>query len=187
MEIGLAQYWKMQLEAGAIDAATYRAQIATLGEEPDLLIVDEEPETAVPDTPFRYEHDLQVALMDWAEAMEHEYPVLRWLYAIPNGGHRITAVAVRMKKEGVRAGVSDLFLPYPVNGFHGMYLETKLPKNHLTDTQVEFFNAMSAQGYLCVEWIDLQKTITLIEMYLNGEIDQSWPNPFLRSDFNRID
>lgn len=42
-----------------------------------------------------------------------ELPALRWLHAIPNGGARDHVTAARMKAEGVKAGVYDIFLPVP--------------------------------------------------------------------------
>ena len=53
------------------------------------------------------EHDEQVAFVQW---FERRYPnVMIW--ATPNGGKRHVVTAVRMKKEGVKAGVPDLFIP----------------------------------------------------------------------------
>ena len=53
------------------------------------------------------EHDEQVAFVQW---FERQYPnVVIW--ATPNGGKRHVVAAVKMKKEGVKAGVPDLFIP----------------------------------------------------------------------------
>ena len=63
--------------------------------------------------------------------------VVHWTHAIPNGGDRSMIVASRLKAEGVKAGVWDVFVPVPVwhaspcNGEtrwrHGLYLEFKKP------------------------------------------------------------
>lgn len=69
-------------------------------------------------------------------APEHEYvpvPALEWIHAIPNGGARGDSEKSRrirggaLKAEGVRDGVSDIFLPYPNAGWHGLYIEMKRP------------------------------------------------------------
>lgn len=49
----------------------------------------------------------QQAFVQWFEA---QYPGVL-IYAVPNGGNRHIATAVRLKKEGVKAGVPDLHIP----------------------------------------------------------------------------
>ena len=64
-------------------------------------------------------------MIAWAALKECEFPQLRLLHAIPNGGHRHYGTAVKLQKEGVRPGVPDLFLPVAIRGFHGLYVEMK--------------------------------------------------------------
>lgn len=47
------------------------------------------------------EHTEQTALFSRLALYEGKYPELRWIFAIPNGGHRHIAVAAKMKAEGV--------------------------------------------------------------------------------------
>jgi hypothetical protein len=61
--------------------------------------------------PREAERQHQVALIRWVKAIEDAYPVLKLLYAVPNGGDRNLYVARKLKAEGVRAGVADLCLP----------------------------------------------------------------------------
>jgi len=46
-------------------------------------------------------------------------------YAIPNGGGRSKAQAGRLRAEGVRPGVLDIFCSFPGGGHHGLYIEMK--------------------------------------------------------------
>ena len=70
------------------------------------------------------EHAEQVLLMQWWALSHKLFGVPeQLLFAIPNGGERNIIVAARMKKEGVRAGVPDLFLAAPKGGFHGLLTE----------------------------------------------------------------
>ena len=57
------------------------------------------------------EHEEQVALFEWAEWNKRQYPELELMFAIPNGGQRHVVVAKKLKDEGVKAGVPDIFLP----------------------------------------------------------------------------
>lgn len=59
------------------------------------------------------EEEEQTALFSWARIMEARFPVLRWMHHIPNGGKRSKAEAARFRAAGVKAGVSDIFLPCP--------------------------------------------------------------------------
>ena len=57
------------------------------------------------------EEIIQVDFFDWVFKNERAFPVLRWIHHVPNGGYRHPAIAVKMKLQGVRAGVCDCFLP----------------------------------------------------------------------------
>src|SRR5262245_32523350 len=67
------------------------------------------------------EHAEQVALFMWAWDHRDEFPELQSMFAIPNGSERAKPVAARLKAEGVKAGVSDVFLPLPIVHNSGMY------------------------------------------------------------------
>ena len=55
----------------------------------------------------RSESDEQIGFVSWFEA---QFPGVR-IFHIPNGGHRAMSVAKKMKAEGVRSGVPDLYIP----------------------------------------------------------------------------
>lgn len=110
------------------------------------------------------EHDEQTALFTWAAYMENQIPQLKSLFAIPNGGHRHKAVAAKLKAEGVKAGVPDIFLAVPmvrnkkitndVNGLlewgewiSGLFIEMKAGKNKTTESQDEWIERLSKAGY----------------------------------------
>lgn len=53
---------------------------------------------------------------------------LAHLYAIPNGGFRDKVTAGKLKAEGVKRGVPDIFLPALRGTWAGMYVELKRPQ-----------------------------------------------------------
>jgi len=53
------------------------------------------------------EHDEQAGVCDWLDA---KFPGVRY-FAIPNGGHRAIKTAKMLKREGVKAGVPDMYIP----------------------------------------------------------------------------
>ncbi len=101
------------------------------------------------------EHAHQVALFMWSAmpVVREEFPELRWLFAIPNGGDRHPVVAARLKAEGVKSGVSDICLPVARRGYHGFYIELKKPGNGdgASENQLLFGSFVTLEGYLfCV-------------------------------------
>ncbi|MBC3486703.1 VRR-NUC domain-containing protein [Pseudomonas sp. SWRI50] len=73
--------------------------------------------------PVDREGQEQAALM---KELQLRYPqAYKLIYHVPNGGHRIKAVAAKLKGQGVKAGVPDLVLPMARGGYFGLYIEFK--------------------------------------------------------------
>ena len=53
------------------------------------------------------ESDEQIGFLQWFEGRFGGV----WIFHIPNGGHRAMSVAKKMKAEGVKPGVPDLYIP----------------------------------------------------------------------------
>lgn len=107
-----------------------------------------------------------MALFQWAAIQQRCWPELELLFAIPNGGHRVKGVAVKLQREGVRAGVPDIFLPVARGDWHGLFIEMKAEKGKVTEKQEEWHERLKAAGYLvlvCYGWEAARKAI---ESYL---------------------
>lgn len=106
----------------------------------------------------------QIALMQWASmATIGGYRIADYLFAIPNGGKRNAREAARLKRMGVKAGVSDLFLPIPRGPAHGLWIELKAGKGKPSDSQTEWLGRMAEQGYatsVCLGWDAARRAIT---------------------------
>lgn len=75
------------------------------------------------------------------------------IYHVPNGGHRHKLVAIKLKEQGVRAGVPDLVLPMARGGYFGLYIEFKAtPPNDaaVSSSQHEWIRQLNLQGYLAI-------------------------------------
>ena len=70
----------------------------------------------------RSEDTEQIQVINWAHWNIEKYPEPKWLHHIPNGGRRDRVEAAKLKEMGVKAGVSDLCLPYP-KGIHRSFLQ----------------------------------------------------------------
>lgn len=104
-------------------------------------------------------------------------PALEWLHAIPNGGSRGDDAKSRkirgaqLKAEGVRQGVADVFLPWPVGPWHGLYIEMKKPsvkpkrkgsKGGMSDEQIKFSEYAKKVGYgfvTCYSWEEAKEVL----------------------------
>jgi len=93
------------------------------------------------------EHLHQASLVSW---FRKAFPGVL-IYAIPNGGKRGKREAMKLKAEGVTAGVPDLHIPE-----WGLWLEMKTPKGRLSADQkkmiplIERFNTVLI-GYGCLD------------------------------------
>jgi len=106
------------------------------------------------------EHDQQVLLFQWIDLMKGQIPELELVFAIPNGGHRHKAVAAKLRAEGVRAGIPDIFIACPreiitggyqvgprAESFGGLFIELKAGKNKTTESQDEWIFRLKNAGY----------------------------------------
>lgn len=94
------------------------------------------------------------------------------MHAIPNGGKRGKREAAILKREGVTAGVADLFLPWPQfdSGgklvYCGLYIEIKAGKDVLRDSQKKFREHCEAAKYKFVVVRNAQDGIDSILEYI---------------------
>ena len=112
------------------------------------------------------EHQEQSMLIAWARMTESTWPELALLHAIPNGGHRHIAVAVRMKAEGTKPGVPDVCLPVARGCFHGLYIEMKFGKNVPSKNQKRWIDLLNEQGYYVDVCYSAERAIEVIAEYL---------------------
>lgn len=93
----------------------------------------------------------QAALM---KEISLRYPAAaKLIYHVPNGGHRHKLVAMKLKDQGVKAGVPDLVLPMARGGYFGLYIEFKaMPPFDapVSASQDAYLHALTDQGYLAI-------------------------------------
>ena len=105
-----------------------------------------------------------IGLMHWAKTQ----PILsEYLIHIPNGGYRRPKEAIKLKKMGVKAGVSDLFLAYPSPHYHGLWIELKGSKGKLSIEQEAWLKLMETAGYAVSVSYCIEETFDILQNYFN--------------------
>lgn len=120
------------------------------------------------DTECPSEHLEQVQLVAMVEAA---YPrEAAMLFAIPNGGDRNILVAAKLKKEGVRRGVPDMFLALPRGGWHGLFIEMKRRRGGVVSPeQAAYIEALRAQGYRAEVCKGCDEALEVLRDYLSAK------------------
>lgn len=114
----------------------------------------------------RSEDTEQINVMEWARWNVNKHPELKWLHHIPNGGSRNKREAVKLKQMGVKAGVSDICLPYPKGIYCGLYIEMKFGNNRKTEEQKAFLQDMEEAGHFVATCYSAEDAVKVIEEYL---------------------
>ncbi|MCI0548167.1 MAG: VRR-NUC domain-containing protein [Candidatus Rokubacteria bacterium] len=97
------------------------------------------------------------------------------LFAIPNGGVRDKRTAVRLRAEGVLAGVPDLLLAESRMGYHGMFIEMKAEDQRRPSSvrpiQRRVHEMLRRRGYRVVVAYGVEEGWRAVCEYLDGEED----------------
>lgn len=89
------------------------------------------------------------------------------IFAIPNGGSRNIIEASNLKRQGVLAGVPDLFLAKSSNGYNGLFIEFKYGNGKLTSSQIEVIERLSEHGYKCEVCKSFDSFLNIVKNYIN--------------------
>ena len=114
----------------------------------------------------------QIAIFKWAEMQKG----ISLLHHIPNGGKRGKVEAARLKAAGVKAGIPDICLPVPRNGYGALYIELKAPSDKLTGArkgvlsqkQREVIDELRKSGNAVVVCYGAEEAIKAIKEYIGA-------------------
>lgn len=87
-------------------------------------------------------------------------------FSVPNGGNRDAITGAILKAEGAKAGVSDLILLVPRNGYSSLCIEMKKPKGKQSEAQKAFQEAVQKHGNKYVVCHSLEEFRQEINQYL---------------------
>lgn len=110
---------------------------------------------------------IQQACVEWFNLQYLRYQGL--LFSSLNGVHTSAAQARTAKAEGMVAGVADLQLCIPRQGYHGLFIELKNGKTgRQSEHQKEWQQKVEAQGYRYTIIRSFDEFRNEIENYLNN-------------------
>jgi hypothetical protein len=106
------------------------------------------------------EHDDQKAVVSWIRKF-HPHLVVA---AIPNGEQRSKTTGVKLKAEGVLAGIPDLIIAMPNGG--SIWLEMKTKSGKISTVQKEIHSRLNVLGHTVVVGYGAQDAIKqLVEIF----------------------
>jgi len=106
------------------------------------------------------EHKLQVAICKWLDYTQDFY-----YFSIPNGGLRHRLVAIKLKMEGAKAGVADMFWMVSNDNWKGLFVEVKIDKGRQTPNQKDFEQIALKHGYFYSVVRSLDECIELLNKF----------------------
>lgn len=113
----------------------------------------------------RKESDIQ---SEFFEKIKLFFPKIpdKLCFAIPNGGSRNPIEAANLKRQGVKAGVSDVIILIPKKGFASLCIEFKTATGKQSEEQKEFQRQVEACGSKYVIVRSVAEAIETLKEYL---------------------
>lgn len=109
----------------------------------------------------------QAIVFDWARLMETRHPELSLLQGSLNGVRLPIGLAVKAKRQGLKRGYPDIFLPVSRNGFHGLFIELKRVEGGVVSKdQRHIHSRLRAEGYFVDVCKGAEHAILVIRTYL---------------------
>jgi len=111
------------------------------------------------------EHTLQVQCISYFKIHNPS----KLIYAIPNGGLRNKFEAIKLKKEGVLAGIPDICIPHQssCNRYNALYIEFKARLGRLSASQRHIIPYLEKAGNKVVVIRTFEEFRDTIKNYLN--------------------
>lgn len=157
------EQWTMRQVKALKAAGVKPVGLKVANKQKDVHLAGDKPKRT---TSIPTEHQEQVKVIEWCDA----HPIAKHIFAIPNGSHKSPAMANKFKREGLRSGVPDLFLPFGSRGFYGLFIEMKRTKGgKASDVQVEWLKFLTSMGYWAQQCCGAEDAIRTINWYLTSE------------------
>lgn len=109
-----------------------------------------------------------LAFMDWVR-MQPNALIRAAIIHIPNQANHDARYGRVLKQMGLRAGVSDFFLPIPRNNYSGLWLELKRVSGGRENiSQKNWIDLMRSLAYRAEFAYGAEHAINLVKEYMHG-------------------
>ena len=135
----------------------------------------------VEDITKQSESQIQRAAVHWFRIVPRDIEPL--FFCVPNGGYRCATTARIMKAEGQRAGVADLILLVPRQGYCALCIEMKTRKGYQSEAQKVFQAKCEEYGAKYVVCRSLDEFQKVVRWYLGEEKSETAHNRSLLRSF----
>ncbi len=105
----------------------------------------------------------QCKLFDWIRSVKE---LKSYCFHIGNERQCSVQQGRLLKRMGIRAGASDVFVGLARGAWHGMFLELKSVGNTPTESQEQFMLDMASQGYYCLWCVGFEEAKRAILHYM---------------------
>lgn len=78
---------------------------------------------------------------------------------------------LRAWKEGAKKGTPDVFVRYPSQGKHGLYIEFKTPGREATPEQIDFMKEAEIDGYATALVFSWEEALNVFCTYVGIAVD----------------
>ena len=90
------------------------------------------------------------------------------MFATASGVKIPIGLVLKCKLSGIiKKGLPDIVIPYPRNGFHGLYLELKTETGHPSPEQSFFIKRLREEGYMALVAFGYDDAVNIIEDYFS--------------------
>ena len=109
------------------------------------------------------EDTIQTALIEW---VRYNPKIKNIVFHVPNGGSRTASEGAKLKRMGVLAGVSDIFIMRARHGFNGGFIELKTIGGKISPEQKSFLKSAEDEGYFTAVTWTLDEALEVVGWYL---------------------
>jgi hypothetical protein len=115
------------------------------------------------------ENQVQVTVIEWLQKVKpHLYNMT---FHVPNQRKASPGYMQTLKRMGVRAGVPDLMIAFPMHGYHGLFVELKKASgSYATEKQKDWVAKLNQAGYIAVVCRGTDEAMQAIQAYDAGKL-----------------
>jgi len=94
-------------------------------------------------------------------------------FHVPNEGKRTAGYNAKLKRQGLKSGVSDIIILTPNKHYRGLAIELKVRTGKTSDNQKAFLLQCLSDGYYACVCYSTDSLLDILARYVNDEVIQT--------------